>query len=149
MKWSELLLLLALTIFSGMLLKDSFALSYSSEGGFGPGFIPRNFAIVTILLAMLLGGQSYLAGRKQQIERDDQKETGEYSILAPSAAVVLLFTATFTMHFGSVLAPLAVVTTVISAVFLGHSWVKAAGLTLATLAVIYAIFSVWLKIPVI
>lgn len=144
MRYSELILLTGLALFSGVLLKDSFALDYRSDSGFGPGFIPINFAIVTILLAVLIGVGSL---RRARPEGDDTG--GMASLIAPVASIVLLFVATFAMEFGSVLAPLACVTIFVSTVFLKHSLPKAALLTAATLATIYVVFSLWLNIPVI
>ncbi|MEM9394571.1 MAG: tripartite tricarboxylate transporter TctB family protein [Pseudomonadota bacterium] len=150
MKWSELILLAGLVAFSGVLQKDSLALDYNSGGGFGPGFIPLNFAIVTILLAGVIGTQSFLRSKARDPEDNDaEPATWFASLAAPLGTIALLFVATFFMEFGSVLLPLAVVTTVVSTVFLKHGLAKAAGLTVVTLAVIYAIFSLWLNIPVI
>lgn len=149
MKWSELTLLAVLAIFAGVLLKDSLSLTYSSDGGFGPGFIPLNFAIATILLACLLGAQSVFRGRAAAPDQEEESQQASFTALvAPVATMALLFVATFAMEFGSVLAPLAVVTIIVSAVFLKHSWAKAVGLTAVTLVAIYTIFSLWLNIPV-
>ncbi|MEM9247140.1 MAG: tripartite tricarboxylate transporter TctB family protein [Pseudomonadota bacterium] len=163
MKYSEVILLVGLAIFAGVLLKDSFSLSYASDGGFGPGFIPRNFAVATILLAGLLIYQAYREHRgehrgelRRELRRTATAEpAGDAGaspalrqLVPPAVTILLLFGATYLMEFGSVLAPLGVTITIVSAVFLNHSWVKAAALSVATLAVIYAIFSLWLNIPV-
>lgn len=152
MKYSEIILLVGLSVFAGVLLKDSFSLDYSSDGGFGPGFIPRNFAIVTIALAAVLLAQLFRNHQRSGAEEpsassDEPFDLGQ--LVAPVATILLLLAATYFMEFGSVLAPLGVTITIVSAVFLKHSWIKSVILTVATLAVIYAIFSLWLNIPVI
>lgn len=152
MKYSEVILLVGLSIFAGVLLKDSFSLDYSSEGGFGPGFIPRNFAIATIALAMVLLAQTYRNYQTCGAEEPDKSSDKSFDLgqlVAPVATILLLLVATYFMEFGSVLAPLGVTITIVSAVFLKHSWIKSVILTAATLAVIYAIFSLWLNIPII
>lgn len=147
MKWSEMILLAGLAAFAGILLKDSLALPYSSPQGFGAGFIPLNFAAATLALTGFLALRALLAHRTSE---PGQQEPGErpWKIALPAiATMALLFAATYAMSFGSVLVPLAVAITVVSTVFLNHSWRRSALLAVVTLAVIYAIFSLWLKIP--
>ncbi|GAA5063966.1 tripartite tricarboxylate transporter TctB family protein [Roseibacterium beibuensis] len=143
MKWSELILLAGLACFAGVILHDSLDMPYRSSQAFGPGFIPLNMAIATLALCGLLLVRAVVAGLR----------SGEMALdlaraLPAIGAIALLLLATAAASFGSVLGPLAVAMTVISALLLGHGWVRSVLLTAATLAVIYAIFSLWLNIPV-
>ena len=152
MKYSEIILLLGLSVFAGVLFRDSLDLAYFADGGFGPGFIPRNFAVATMVLAAVLIFRSVRGalqgGAKLSTLVADMTQDWT-KLIAPVGTILILFVATYFMEFGSVLLPLGVTITIVSAVFLGHSWIKSVILTVLTLAVIYAIFSLWLNIPVI
>jgi hypothetical protein len=52
------------------------------------------------------------------------------------------------MGLGSVLLPLAIVMAIVSVFFLRNSWVSSISMVAVSLAVIYLIFAVWLKIPI-
>jgi len=144
MKWSELILLAGIACFAGVILTDSLSLPYRSAQAFGPGFIPLNFAIGTITLCAVLFVRSVVLGLRD----------GDMALDLPRAvpalvAIAFLVLATAAATFGSVLAPLGVALTLISSLLLGHSLVRSILMTVVTLAVIYAIFSLWLSIPVI
>ncbi|MCA0920402.1 tripartite tricarboxylate transporter TctB family protein [Pseudooceanicola nanhaiensis] len=147
MRASELLLIAGTAVFAVVLGVQSTDFQYFSKQGFGPGFVPMNFAILALLLAAYL-----LIKARLKAEGPFLPEKISERLKAAGPAIIaaaLLFGATALMHFGSVLAPLYAVMVVISLAFLGHSLVRALVLNAVTLAAIYGIFSLWLNIPVV
>lgn len=147
MRASELLLVAGTAVFALVLCVQSTDFQYFSRQGFGPGFVPMNFAILTLLLA----GYLLIKARLKADGPFLPEKLGERLKAAAPAllAALLLFAGTALMAFGSVLAPLYAVMVVISLAFLGHGLVRALVLNAVTLAAIYAIFSLWLNIPVV
>lgn len=155
-KVSEIILLSLFAVFSGVLLVNSLAMPYSSENGFDVGFVPTNMSVVIIVLAGLIGLRALLHKNKTQVDtsevKADEKQTSEsnqrQSLVPPISTILLLLVATAAMGVGSVLLPLAVVMTAVSTFFLGNGWFRSIRMTIVSLAVIYLIFAVWLKIPI-
>ena len=157
MKVSESILLSILTVFSGVLLFYSLDMPYSSEQGFDVGFVPLNMSVAIIVLAGLIGLRALSGRKKTQVEtreaaadstqapESDQRQ----SLVAPIGTMLLLIVATAVMEFGSILLPLAIVMAIVSKFFLGNSWFHTIRMTVVALVMIYLIFSVWLKIPII
>lgn len=156
MKVSEIILLIFFAVFAGVLLFSSIKMPYSSGQGFGAGFVPLNMSVIVIVLTSFIGLRALLSKRRTRGETHktsaDSNQTPEtarqQSLVAPIGTILLLLVATAAMGFGSILAPLAILMTIISASFLGNSWFQSIRMTIITLAVIYLIFSVWLKIPI-
>ncbi len=156
-KASESILLIIFTVFAGVLLFNSLDMPYSSGQGFDVGFVPLNMSVAVIFLAGLIGLRALLGRKNAQVEprkvsagsnqaaESDQRQ----SLLAPISTILLLLVATAGMGFGSILLPMAIVMTVVSRFFLGNSWFHSIRMTIITIAIIYLIFSVWLKIPII
>ncbi|SFD92276.1 tripartite tricarboxylate transporter TctB family protein [Roseivivax sediminis] len=146
MRASELVLLVTIAGFSAVLCVQSLEFRYTSAQGFGPGFVPMNFAIATLVLGLLI----MLKSRKATSDATAPSAIGERfrAALPAVAAAALLFAATYVMHLGSVLLPLFAVMVVISLTMLGHSLIRALLLNAITLAAVFAIFNLWLNIPV-
>ncbi|MEQ5870515.1 tripartite tricarboxylate transporter TctB family protein [Sagittula sp. NFXS13] len=147
MRTSELFLIAATAVFAVVLGLQSTDFQYFSRQGFGPGFVPTNFAILTLLLAAYLVVKARLKSGGPFLP-ESLAERFKAVIPALSAAV-LLFGAAALMGFGSILAPLYVVMVIISLAFLGHGLARALVFNAVTLVAIYGIFSLWLNIPVI
>lgn len=147
MRTSELALIVFTIVFSAFLGYQSLEFRYFSSQGFGPGFVPLNFSLVTLSLGVLI----FLKFGKRSAQVDgDTFQVKEHlkAAIPPMFAVLLLLVAVYLMHFGSVLAPLFVVMIVISKILLGHSLIHAFIVNMITLAAIFAIFNLWLGIPV-
>lgn len=147
MRASELLLIAGTAVFAAVLCVQSTEFQYFSKQGFGPGFLPLNFAVLTLVLAGYLVVKAWIRADGPFLPDDFGARLK--AAWPAIAAAVLLFTATALMAFGSVLAPLYAAMVIISLLFLGHGLVKALVLNAVTLAAIYGIFSLWLNIPVI
>ena len=151
MKFSEIVLLVALAVFAGVLFYGSLSMPYTDGIGFGAGFLPLNVSIATFVLALILLARSVISYLRSGAKLGNL--VGEMvdslpRVIAPVTAIALIFVALLLARFGSVLAPLAAVITLISAVFLNYSWVKSAILSAVTIAIIYAIFGLWLDIAI-
>ncbi|MCR4265392.1 tripartite tricarboxylate transporter TctB family protein [Nitratireductor sp. ZSWI3] len=148
MKPSEIVLLAGLAVFSGVLLWNGLDMPYGSAQSFGPGYIPLNIAVVTLVLIALLAARALAARRSAP---PAQAIPGESlgAVLPVVAVIVLMAAAIYAMSLGSVLAPLGVLMVLLSWRFAGHPPLKSLFVSAAILAVIYAIFSLWLKIPLI
>lgn len=145
MKLSEIVLLAGLAVFSGVLLISSLDMPYASEQSFGPGYIPLNIAVIVIGLIGVLATKAIInrkASAKGSAIVDDLA-----TALPVAAITVLLAAAIYAMSWGSILAPLGVLMIIVSWRFNGHGLIKSCMVASAILIVIYAIFSLWLKIP--
>lgn len=147
MRTSELTLIVFTIVFSAFLGYQSLEFQYFSSQGFGPGFVPLNFALATLVLGVMIFLK--FGKRKSQADSGTFQVKEHFKAALPAIfAVLLLFVAIYLMHFGSVLAPLFVVMMVISKVLLGHLLVRAFVMNLITIAAVFAIFNLWLGIPV-
>ncbi|MCV0378663.1 tripartite tricarboxylate transporter TctB family protein [Nitratireductor sp.] len=146
MKLSEIVLLAGLAVFSGVLFISSLDMPYGSEQSFGPGYIPLNIALVVLGLIGILAVKAFMAGRKPGADGSAVIEDLS-SALPVAAVIVLLAGAIYAMSWGSILAPLGLLMIILSWRFNGHGFVKSCLVSAAILAVIYTIFSLWLKIP--
>lgn len=155
MKFSEIILLSLFAVFAGVLLVNSLDMPYSSANGFDVGFVPLNMSAAIIVLAGLIVLRALIRRNKTQAEireetadRDQSSESHQtLSLVAPISTILLLLVATAAMGLGSILLPLAVVMLIVSTFFLGNGWFRSIRMTIISIAVIYLIFSVWLKIP--
>lgn len=147
MRTSELVLIVFTIVFSAFLGYQSLEFNYFSNQGFGPGFVPLNFSLATLALGVLIFLK--FGKRRAQVDGDTfQVKEHLKAAIPPIFAVLLLIVAIYLMHFGSVIAPLFVVMMVISKTLLGHSLIRAFVMNLITLGAIFAIFNLWLGIPV-
>ncbi|SFP83713.1 tripartite tricarboxylate transporter TctB family protein [Tranquillimonas alkanivorans] len=146
MRASELIFIAGIAVFAAVLCVQSTDFRYFSNQGFGPGFVPLNFAALTLLLAFYLLVKARLNAEGPFLP-EHFRERAKAALPAVIAAF-LLFAGTYAMEWGSVLAPLFVVMIVISVAFVGHTLVQALVLNAVTLAAIYGIFRLWLNIPV-
>lgn len=146
MKLSEIVLLAGLAVFSGVLLLNSLDMPYDSAQSFGPGYIPVNISIATLALIAVLAVRAVRARRADGVRQAALRE--ELAAVLPVVAVVVLMAvAVYAMRLGSVLAPLGVLTVLLSWRWAGHGLAKSVLVSACILAVIYVIFSLWLKIP--
>ncbi|MBE9639566.1 tripartite tricarboxylate transporter TctB family protein [Salipiger mangrovisoli] len=147
MRASELLLIAGTAVFAAVIGVQSANFQYFSKQGFGPGFVPMNFAILAVLLAAYLAVKARLKTDGPFLPQGiSERLKAAFPAIATAA---LLFGATALMAFGSVLAPLYAVMVAISLAFLGHTIARALVVNAVTLAAIYGIFSLWLNIPVV
>lgn len=144
-KISELIILVGMSAFALATLIPSLDMPYSSEQTFGPGFMPLNMSVAVIILCALLVWRQIRAARAGAAV--DSPASSPEGIIAVCVAVGLITATVFLAHYGSLLLPLAVCILIISKFLLNRSWLVAIGSTIATIAAIYAIFSLWLKIP--
>ncbi len=154
MKPSETLLLATLAVFSAVLLRFSLDMPYAAAQAFGPGFVPLNLSVATLVLT------AAIAGRRLITRRHDSTEAGQGPTAAPPekpastghravlAAMVLLGIAVSAMHIGGgVLLPLTLLVWVVSWRLSGHGPVLSAGVAGAVTVCIYVVFNLWLNIP--
>ena len=142
MKTSEMILLVGLAGFAGWLLWESTAMPYHTGIGVGAGFVPLNIAVTSLTLIAVLTCKSSPVGEKRE-----ERRTNWQRVRPPVITMILLVMTVLVMGFGSVLLPLGGGLVVVSVVLLGHSWPRAVLHSVSTLAFIYAVFSLWLKIP--
>lgn len=144
MKISELILLGGMSAFAVATLIPSLGMPYSAGQTFGPGFVPLNMSVAVIILCALLAWRQLHRSEPDAEEATASPREGRVAV----CATVLLITATvFLAHYGSLLLPLGACIFLVSRFLLNRSWLVAFGSTLATIAAIYGIFSLWLKIP--
>jgi hypothetical protein len=156
MKVSETMLLIFFTFFAGILMTYSLDMPYFSSNGFDVGFVPLNTSVAIITLSGAIGLRALLHRKKTQakncevpVDSDQGFEVDQKrSLVASNGAILLLVAATAVMGLGSVLLPLAIVMAIVSVFFLRNSWVSSISMVAVSLAVIYLIFAVWLKIPI-
>ena len=148
MRASESLMVVVVVVLAAVLAFQSLEFRYLSPQGFGPGFVPLNFAAATAVLGVLIlvRARSLVSGHSDP-EAPSPLRARAAATLPAVGAAALLFGATYLMRFGSVLAPLFAVMMIVSVTMLGHSLPKAAAANVATLAVVYAVFNLWLNIP--
>ena len=142
MKTSEMILLVGLAGLAGWLLWESTAMPYYTGVGVGAGFVPLNIAVASLTLIAVLTCKSPPVS-----EKGEERRTSWQRVRPPVITMILLVMTVLVMGFGSVLLPLGGVLVVVSVVLLGHSWPRAVLHSVSTLAFIYAVFSLWLKIP--
>ncbi len=150
-----MILLAFFTVLAGILLFNSIDMPFSSEQGFGAGFVPLNMSVVVIILSIVVALRALIGKKKTQVEPPETSvdsgqvpETDLQQFVAPISTIVLLLAATSVMGLGSVMLPLAILMMLISKFFLGNSWFHSIRMIIVTVGVIYLIFSVWLKIPI-
>lgn len=143
MKPSEMLFLGALSVLAGAMLIGSTHMPFTSGQTFGPGFLPLiASATVLVLCATLM-----VRGLRRTLSPAQRPDTRQGNV-SVATAVALIAAATAAAGFGSVLAPLGLCMLVVTSLLLGRGWIVGAVSTLSTLAVIYAIFAMWLHIPI-
>lgn len=155
MKMSEIILLAGLTVFSLVLLGSSLEMPYSTEETFGPGFLPLNLAVALLGLVGVLALRAVLAARRAGQHASPAAEGAKpapSAVARPAVLIAVMGTVgigILAMKYVGVLPALTVLMAVISWRFSGHSPAKAAAVSLITVASIYAIFDLWLGIPLI
>ncbi|OSQ35446.1 tripartite tricarboxylate transporter TctB family protein [Thalassospira mesophila] len=157
MKISEIILLGGLSVFSGSLLWGSLDMPYSTDTTFGPGFIPLNVSIA--LLALIAGVAIRAVVRSKRDVAVSSGGTGEpaddaqdvvpqtLGVLMLGGAIASIAICIYAMSYIGVMIPLGVLLVILSWRFSGHGFFKSVAISLIVLAVIYLIFSVWLRIP--
>ncbi|MFV0490612.1 MAG: tripartite tricarboxylate transporter TctB family protein [Pseudorhodobacter sp.] len=145
MKTSEMIFLGGLAAFAIATLIPSINMPYSSGQTFGPGFVPLNMSVAVLILCALLVLRQFRT-HKAITSGGTEGASGE-GVIAVIVAIALIAATVFAAHYGSLLLPLGLCSLAVTRFLLGRSWLVAIGSTLATIAVIYAIFSLWLQIP--
>jgi hypothetical protein len=132
---SELLFLGGLAVFAGTTLVVSLGMPFTSGLTFGPGFLPVIMSVAVLALCglILLRG---LAGQHTAAEPG----TPVRGDLRTVVLCVALIAAT--------LAALGVCLLLTTSLLLGRGWRVGIISTVITLVAIYAIFDLWLKIPI-
>ena len=143
MNISHRIFLIALTIFSIMIIFESYKMPYSSAQSFGPGYIPLNISIIFLILIVFVALSELKKKKKVEIEEDDGLK------LTPFLAMGLIAISTYIMELTSILLPLFIVVIVVSKFFLRNSWSKTAFSSVSTVTFIYFIFGLWLNIPLV
>jgi len=147
-KYSELLFLGMLAVFAGATLIGSIGMPFTSGVTFGPGFVPLIMSVAILVLAALIAARTMMRRRAAgDTVVQDEEPAGD--ITSVIFAIALIAAAVAATSFGSLLAPLGVCMFVITALLLKRSWAVAVVSTLVTVAAIYAIFGVWLHIPIV
>lgn len=147
MKNAEILFLTGLAVAAGAFLWGGLDMPYDADQSFGPGFVPVNMAIAILILVGLVVLRSLLA--RTPPDGDAPEAVDQGGLIAVAGSVALIAATILIAHFGSLLLPLGASMMVVTAVFLERGWRVAAVSTVASLIVIYAIFGLWLKIPVV
>lgn len=147
MKNSEILFLTGLAAAAGAFLWNGLDMPYDADQSFGPGFVPVNMAIAILVLVGLVVARAALSRAAPAEEAAEAVDRS--GLIAVIGAIALIAATVFAARFGSLLLPLGASMMIVTAIFLERGWRVAAISTIASLAVIYAIFAVWLKIPVV
>lgn len=145
MKISEIVLLGGLAIFAGITLYASTGMPFSSEQTFGPGFLPLIMSVAVLVIGGLIAIR-VLTNKHAGLPEAPGAETitGVRTVII---AAGLIAATIFLAEFGSLLAPLAVSLLIVTGVLLERGWKVAILSTFVTIAAIYAIFHLWLNIP--
>jgi len=154
MKISEIILLAGLAAFSLVLLGSSLEMPYFTEETFGPGFLPLNLSVALLVLIGLTALRAVMATRRRR--HAPPPAAGETTVV-PAAARTGVLVATMgtvgvgilAMKYIGVLPALAILLAFISWHFVGHSPVRSAAVSAMTVLAIYAVFGLWLGIPLI
>ena len=146
MKTSEMILLVCLAGFAGWIFWESTNMPYQTGYGVGAGFVPLNIAmasltLITVLICKITGDRPAIS------EKGEKRYASWQRVRPPVITMILLVITLLVMEFGSVLLPLGGVLIVVSVMILDHSWPRAVLHSVSTLAFVYAVFSLWLKIP--
>ncbi|OKH86477.1 tripartite tricarboxylate transporter TctB family protein [Thalassospira sp. TSL5-1] len=157
MKISEIILLGGLSVSSGSLLWGSFDMPYSTGTTFGPGFIPLNISIALLVLIAGLVIRTVVRSKRGFVTSEATGGHGAHgegnggvetlSAFMLVGAIVAIALCIYAMSFVGILIPLGVLLVILSWRFSGHGLLKSVAVSLIVLAVIYLIFSIWLRIP--
>lgn len=147
MQRSELFFLGALAVFAGATLMGSIDMPFMSGVTFGPGFLPLIMSVAILGLAVLICIRAYVTRKIDAAESAAEVEPAG-NIGAVIAAVALIAGTVAAASLGSLLVSLGVCMILVNRMLLHRSWVVSVGATLATIAAIYAIFGLWLHIPI-
>ncbi|MGM8931672.1 tripartite tricarboxylate transporter TctB family protein [Salinicola halophyticus] len=149
MKSSEIVLLTGITAFAWILLFNSFDMPLSSGMNLGPGFLPLIIS-VTLLAVIAIRAVSLFsltAAGKVHGEEGSKRSSNAYPALGIVVFIGVMALMIVAMGYVGILLPLGITMALVSRYFSGHSMVKSIGVTLLVLLVIYAVFAIWLKIP--
>lgn len=155
MKTSEFLFLGGLAAFAGAALVASSQMPYSSGQTFGPGFLPLNMAVLILVFVAISVIRALVARRRgdKRIVMTEGNGAEVASTVSRKGIGIVLSTVAMlaatiaAAHLGSLLLPLGLCILVVTALFLERGWAVGFISTIATLATIYAIFDLWLQIP--
>lgn len=141
---SELLFLGGLAVFAGTTLVASLGMPFTSGLTFGPGFLPVIMSVAVLALCglILLRG---LAGQHTAAEPGTPVRGDLRTVVLCVALIAATIAAA---SYVSLLAALGVCLLLTTSLLLGRGWRVGIISTVITLVAIYAIFDLWLKIPI-
>lgn len=156
---SELLFLGGLALFAGITLVGSFGMPFTSGLTFGPGFLPLIMSVAVLAIGALIAlrrtGPAQTADAPADTAQGSAASTDDTA--TPSAAgdirtviicVTLIAVTIVAASYGSLLLALGVCIALITAFLLKRGWIVALVSTAITIAAVYAIFDLWLQIPI-
>jgi len=156
MRWAEIVFVVGLAAFAASLAIGSLDLKYSGQYSFGPGFVPLNGAIIVLVCCAL---QLWRILRTKSPEAKAVFEKGAAggaegdeappNLLGLAITALIIVAGVAAMSLGSVLLPLVVMVFLVSWGVSRHSPLISVFVSLATVATIYLVFSVWLGLPVV
>lgn len=146
MKPSEILFLGGLAVFAGITLAGSIRMPLSAGQTFGPGFLPLIMSVAVLVIGALLALRGMRRAGAPLADAPGPETVRGVRLVA--AAVALIGATVLAARFGSLLLPLAVCLLVVTSLLLERGWKVGAISTLLTMAAIYAIFDLWLRIPI-
>lgn len=146
MKPSEILFLGGLAVFAGVTLAGSIGMPFSAGQTFGPGFLPLIMSVAVLVIGALLAVRGIRRAGAPLVGTPASETVRGVQLVV--AAVALIGATVLAARFGSLLLPLAVCLLVVTSVLLERGWKVGAISTLLTMAAIYAIFDLWLRIPI-
>lgn len=143
MKPSELIFLGGLAVFAGVTLVGSLAMPFRSGLTFGPGFLPLIMSVAIFTICGLIGLREVRRSAPDLIETQAPGDIRTVVFTIALIAATLL-----AASFGSLLLPLGICLYLTTSLLLKRGWYVGATSTVITLAAIYAIFGLWLQIPI-
>lgn len=147
MKYSELLFLGILSVFAGATLVGSIGMPFTSGVTFGPGFLPLIMSVSILVLATSIMVRATMRRRAAGATVVPHTEPAG-DVKSVIFAIALIAATIAAASLGSLLAALGVCMFIVTALLLKRSWGVALASTLVTAAAIYAIFGLWLHIPI-
>ncbi|MEQ3625376.1 MAG: tripartite tricarboxylate transporter TctB family protein [Celeribacter sp.] len=163
---SELLFLGGLALFAGITLVGSFGMPFTSGLTFGPGFLPLIMSVAVLAIGALIALRRTGAGQTAETPAAAPADTSPDPSTGPSPdpsadttpatgdirtvilCVVLIAVTIVAASYGSLLLALGVCIALITAFLLKRGWIVALVSTAITIAAVYAIFDLWLQIPI-
>ncbi len=132
-------------IFSIIILYASRSLPAGAEFGIGPGFLPKCISYFSILLSIILLSKSFL-NKKSAVE--NEKFADRKGFLRMLITFLLLVLAIVLMRFIGMIIPLILFLVIVFRFIEKYSTASSIKVAVFSVMIFYAIFRIWLGVPI-